>query len=93
MCLFSAHAHNTSGQPLALTRVRPVCAVMDDADCPDAISEDPVESETTEQPGPSGLSILEALKAPRLSELTRERQNSSLQDYIEASLMLQYNNH
>ena len=38
-----------------------------DADCPDAISEKPVESETTEQPGPSGLSILEALKAPRLS--------------------------
>ena len=79
MCLFSAHAHNTSGQPLALTRVRPVYAVMDvdrDTDCPDAISEDPVESETTEQPGPSGLSILEALKA-----------------YIEASLMLQYNNH
>ena len=114
------------------------------ADRSDAISE-PVESETTEQqPGPSGPSILETLKAPRLSNFTRkrkvicnpptgqrkargsgasepksvnprervnefpsaaserifslernsfgERQNSSLQDYIEASLMLQYNN-
>ena len=69
MCLFSAHAHNASGQPLVLTHVRLVCAVMDvdrDADCPDGISEDPVESETTEQPGPSGLLILKALKAPRL---------------------------
>ena len=45
-----------------------------DANWSDTISEEPAESETTEQqPGPSGPSILEALKAPRLSEFTRKR--------------------
>ena len=58
--------------PVNLWPLTRECIFMDAADADahtdrsDAISE-PVESETTEQqPGPSGPSILETLKAPRL---------------------------
>ena len=51
-----------------------------DADVDESLEELPAESESEQlrskqQAGPSGLSILEALKSPKLSELTRKRKS------------------